>query len=219
MSHDLKAPLVTLQGMAGLLAEDCPELGEDGQHYVRRIDATVKQMGALIGDVLMLARVGREKHVVERISLEEVVDIVLDRCAEMIAARGVKVTRAPLGEVWANQTQLEQVVTNLVTNAIKYLGDTTTPLVEIGRVVRDGTTEYYVRDNGIGIDPAYHARVFEAFQRLKDVEAEGTGVGLAIVKKIVEGAGGQLRIESAAGAGATFFFSWPQDGGALPPAP
>jgi len=205
--------------MAGLLVEDCgPQLGEDGQHYLNRILATVAQMGALIGDVLALSRVGREGHAAERIPLDEVVDVVLDRCAEMIAGRGVTVTRAPLGEVWGNRTQLEQVVTNLVTNAIKYMGETTTPLVEIGQVERDGAVEYYVRDNGIGIDPAYHARVFEAFQRLKDVEAEGTGVGLAIVKKIVEGAGGRMRIESAAGAGSTFFFSWPKDGGELPPA-
>ncbi len=176
-------------------------------------------MGALIGDVLALARVGREKQACERVALDEVVDVVLDRCAEMIAARGVAITRAPLGHVWGHHTQLEQVLTNFVTNAIKYLGDTNAPRVEIGRAERDGVTEYYVRDNGIGIDPAYHGRVFEAFQRLKDIEVEGTGVGLAIVKKIVDAAGGRLRIESAAGAGATFFFSWPQDGGALPPAP
>jgi signal transduction histidine kinase len=220
VSHDLKAPLVTLQGMAAMLAEDCgPQLSDDGRHYLSRMNATVAQMGALIGDVLMLARVGRDKHPGARIALDEVVDIVLDRCGDMIAARGVKVTRMPLGSVWGNQTQLEQVLTNLVTNAVKYLGDAAAPQVDIGRIEHGGITEYFVRDNGIGIDPAYHARVFEAFQRLKDVEAEGTGVGLAIVKKIVESAGGRLRIESAPGAGAAFFFSWPQVGGALPPAP
>jgi light-regulated signal transduction histidine kinase (bacteriophytochrome) len=196
--------------MAALLSEDCgPQLGEEGQHYLTRIDATVAQMGALIADVLALARAGRDKPAVEQIALDDVVDIVLDRCAERIAARGVKVTRAPLGTVRANQTQLEQVVTNLVTNAIKYMGDTPEPRIDIGSVERDGVVEYFVRDNGIGIDPAFHGRVFEAFQRLKDVEIEGTGVGLAIVKKIVEGAGGHIRLESAAGAGATFYFSWP----------
>jgi signal transduction histidine kinase len=210
VSHDLKAPLVTLQGMAALLGEDCgPQLGEDGQHYLKRIDATVAQMGSLIADVLALARAGRDKPAVADISLDDVADIVLDRCADRIAARGAKVTREHLGTVRANQTQLEQVLTNLVTNAIKYMGDTAEPRVEIGRVERDGIVEYFVRDNGIGIDAAFHGRVFGAFQRVNDVEVEGTGVGLAIVKKIVEGAGGRMRLESAAGAGATFYFSWP----------
>ena len=72
------------------------------------------------------------------------------------------------------------------------------------------TVEYYVRDNGIGIDARYHAKIFEPFQRLKDVEVEGSGIGLAIVKKILEAAGGELRVESAVGAGSTFFFTWPQ---------
>lgn len=93
---------------------------------------------------------------------------------------------------------------------MKYLGDTPSPWVEVGSVDRGSAVECFVRDNGIGIDPAHHTRVFEIFQRLKDVEAEGTGVGLAIVKKIVEAAGGRVWVESAPGAGATFRFTWPR---------
>ena len=93
---------------------------------------------------------------------------------------------------------------------MKYLGTPKEPLIEIGRAERNGVVEYYVRDNGIGIDAAYHAKVFEPFQRLKDIAVEGTGVGLTIVKKIVEGAGGTLRVESAPGKGSTFFFTWPE---------
>ncbi len=207
VSHDLKAPLVTLEGMAGLLLEDyAAELGEEGRHYLARMTATVGQMETLIRDVLALSRVGREGRPTEVVSLDEVVDVVLERLAEPIRARGVAVTRGSLGEVRAIRTQVEQLFANLIGNAVKYLGDTAAPAVEIGRTER----EFYVRDNGIGIDPAYHARIFETFQRLKDVEVDGTGIGLAIVKKIVEGAGGRLRVESAAGAGATFFFTWPQ---------
>jgi signal transduction histidine kinase len=113
--------------------------------------------------------------------------------------------------VRAQRTQIEQVFANLIGNAVKYLGAPAAPLIEIGRIDRDGSVDYYVRDNGVGIDPAYHAKIFEPFQRLKDVEAEGTGLGLAIVKKIVDGAGGKIRVESAAGAGSTFFFTWPQE--------
>lgn len=211
-SHDLKAPLVSLQGMAGLLLDECfHELGEQGRHYIERIAATVGQMASLIGNVLMLSRVGREERPTEGVVLDEVVDLVVERLAEPIRARGVKVTRGALGEVRGIRTQVEQVFSNLIGNAVKYLGAPAEPLIEIGRIDRDASVEYYVRDNGVGIDPAYHTKIFEPFQRLKDVEAEGTGLGLAIVKKIVEAAGGQLRIESAKGAGSTFFFTWPQE--------
>jgi signal transduction histidine kinase len=120
------------------------------------------------------------------------------------------VTRGALGEVRGLRAQVEHVLYNLVANAVKYLGPQATPQVEIGRAERDGTVEYFVRDNGIGVDPAYHAKIFEPFQRLKDVDEAGSGVGLTIVKKIVEAAGGRVRVESAAGAGSTFFFTWPQ---------
>jgi signal transduction histidine kinase len=211
-SHDLKAPVVSLQGMADLLAEECsPELGERGRHYVARIVATAGEMGALIGNVLSLARVGREERPAQVVLLDEVADLVIERLAEPIRARDVKVTRGALGEVRALRTQMEQVFSNLIGNAVKYLGTPAAPAIEIGRIGRGGSVEYYVRDNGIGIDPEYHPKIFAPFQRLKEVEVEGTGLGLAIVKKIVEGAGGQLRVESAVGAGSTFFFTWPQE--------
>jgi len=119
------------------------------------------------------------------------------------------VTRGELGTVQAIRTQMEQVFANLIGNAVKYIGDTADPHVEIGKIERGAHTEYFVRDTGIGIAPEYHARVFETFQRLKDVEVEGSGVGLAIVKKVIEAAGGTLRLESEVGKGSTFFFTWP----------
>ena len=209
-SHDLKAPLVSLQGMAGLLLEECSgQLGEDGRHYVDRISATVAEMGTLIGNVLTLSKIGREQNPTEVVSLDEVADIVIDQLADPLRARDVKVTRGTLGEVRAQRTEMEQIFSNLVGNALKYLGTPENPHIEVGRLERDGSVEYYVRDNGIGIDPAYHAKIFEPFQRLKELDVEGSGVGLAIVKKILDAAGGRLRVESAKGAGATFFFTWP----------
>ena len=99
---------------------------------------------------------------------------------------------------------------NLLGNAIKYLGDVAEASVEVGTVDRGAFVECYVKDNGIGIDPAYHERIFEVFQRLKEVEVDGTGVGLAIVKKIVQASGGRIWVESAKGQGATFRFTWPK---------
>jgi signal transduction histidine kinase len=105
---------------------------------------------------------------------------------------------------------------NLVGNAVKYLGDTSQGRVEVGAVDRGAFVECSVRDNGIGIDPAYHERIFEVFQRLKDVEVEGTGVGLAIVKRIVQASGGRIWVESAKGQGATFHFTWPKGSASEP---
>jgi signal transduction histidine kinase len=166
-------------------------------------------MGALISNVLALSRIGREDGAPEQVALDEVADSVLERLAERIGARGVKVTRGALGEVHAVRSQMEQVLGQLIGNAVTYLGTQAEPQVEIGRRERDGAVEYFVRDNGIGMDAAYHAKVFEPFQRLKDVDAEGSGVGLTIVKKIVESVGGHVGVESSPGAGATFFFTWP----------
>ncbi len=215
VSHDLKAPLVTLHGMADLLAESSEkDLDEQGRHYVTRIKANAQQMERLVQDLLALSRIGREGRPPEAVPLDEVTDEILMEWGERIRARGVTVTRHELPTLWGVRTQIEQVVSNLLGNAIKYLGDTPAPVVEIG--AKDGggeLVECYVKDNGIGIDPAYHEKVFEIFQRLKETEAEGTGVGLAIVKKIVEGAGGRIWVESAKGRGAAFRFTWPKDEG------
>lgn len=211
VSHDLKAPLVTIQGMAGVLLEDfAPQLPPEGRHYVERIQANAQQMERLILDLLALSRIGREAHASGPVHLAELIDEVLAGFAEPIGARGIKVSQRDLGTLWGNRIQLEQVFGNLLGNAIKYLGDTPSPTVEIGSVDRGAFVECFVTDNGIGIDPAYHDKIFEIFQRLKEVDAPGTGVGLAIVKKIVDGAGGRIWVESAPGRGATFRFTWPK---------
>jgi signal transduction histidine kinase len=215
VSHDLKSPLVAIQGMASMIAADhADRLDERGRRYLERISANVAQMERLIADLLALSRVGREARRPERIAVNEIVDDVLAELADTIRSRGVKVTCGDLGCVVGIRTQLVQVWTNLVSNAVKYLGDQPEPVVEISATDRGDVVEYRVRDNGIGIDAAYHARIFELFQRLQDVDAEGSGVGLPIVKKIVEAAGGRVWVESVKGAGATFSFTWPKSSAA-----
>jgi signal transduction histidine kinase len=211
VSHDLKAPLVTIQGMASMLTQDCgPVLDERSRHYLARIEANIGQMERLIADLLALSRVGRDGRQPQQVCLTEVVDEVLAGMAETIRARGVKVECGEMPTVWGIRTQLAQVFSNLIGNAVKYLGDTDEPRVSVGASDRGVWIECFVRDNGIGVDPAYHGKVFELFQRLKDVPVEGSGVGLPIVKKIVEAAGGRIWVESAKGHGATFFFTWPK---------
>jgi signal transduction histidine kinase len=129
-----------------------------------------------------------------------------------VMRRDVEVRIHPLPAVWAIPTHVQQVFANLVSNAFKYLGDHPDHVVEVGAVDHRAAVEFYVRDTGIGIDPKYHTTVFEIFQRLCDSEAEGTGVGLAIVKKIVDAYGGRIWVESTSGHGATFRFTWPKTG-------
>ena len=212
VSHDLKAPLISLEGMAALLLDEyAGKLDEGAQHYLKRLMASSKQMETLIIDLLTLSRIGREGRAAEAVSLNQVVDDLILEWGEIIRAKKIRVTRHELPTLWGVRTQIQQVMTNLLSNAVKYLGDPPDPAIEIGAKDGDGKMfECYVQDNGIGIDPKYHEKIFETFQRLKEIETEGTGVGLAIVKKIVEGAGGRIWVESAKGEGATFRFTWPK---------
>jgi PAS domain S-box-containing protein len=196
VSHDLKAPLVTLQGMSGILLEEYGDkLEGEGRHFLERIQENTRQMESLIMDLLALSRIGREARTPEVVSLSEVVNEFLLEMAERIQERGITVVRGDLGTVWAIRVQMEQVIGNLLSNAIKYIGDIPSPVVEIGSLDRGDYLEIHVKDNGIGIDPAYHERIFEIFQRLGEIETEGTGIGLTIVRKIVEAAGGRVWVE------------------------
>jgi signal transduction histidine kinase len=114
-----------------------------------------------------------------------------------------------------SRLRLRQVFSNLVSNAFKFLGQQPAPQVELGwQVITENEAdfiEFFVRDNGIGISPDYHARIFGTFERLRQIDVPGTGIGLSIVKRIVEGRGGAVRVESAPGSGATFLFTVPAD--------
>jgi GAF domain-containing protein len=210
VSHDLKAPLVTIQGMSSILMDDfTAALGPDGVHLLSRIQANTERLERLISDLLALSRIGREARDAETLEVTDLVQGVLAEYADRIDSRGITVVCGDLGRVSAIRTQMEQVFGNLVGNAIKYMGDQPSPRIEIGALPRGDVVEYSITDNGVGIDPAYHGKVFEIFHRLHEVEADGTGVGLPIVKKIVEAAGGKVWIESARHRGATFRFTWP----------
>ncbi len=212
VTHDLRAPLVALQGMASMLAEaKGVQLDDEGRHYLDRLVHNTSHMERLIQDLLEFSRVGRLRQAPEAVAVAEVVDWLLLQWGDLLRERGVKVVCRDLPVLWGERTRIEQVYQNLIGNALKFLGaDNPAPMIEVGAEDRGGEWECYVSDNGIGIDPAYHGKVFELFQRLREVEAEGTGIGLAIVKKIVELAGGKMWIESEAGKGATFRFTWPK---------
>ncbi len=210
-SHDLKAPVLSLYGMASVLIEDYGEkLDEKGKHYLQRLISNASFMEQLIADLLEFSRVGRGEERPRVLNGEEVIKNVLDQCYASMKARSVKVTcLTPLPSVFFDRTRLTQLFLNLISNSIKFMGDQSQPMIEIGGRSTDQFVEFYVKDNGIGIDPQHHQLIFGVFQRLKEVDVEGTGIGLAVVKKIVDLAEGKIWFESEKGEGATCFFRLP----------
>ena len=211
VSHDLKSPLVTVGGLVGLLehhakAGEIKELEEDID-YIR--DA-ILQMDRLLTELLNLSRVGRLVNPPERVPLTELVREAINLVAGEIAERGVDVeivSAMPI--VFVDRLRLREVFQNLIENAVKYMDDQPNPRIEIGCRLEEEKPVIYVRDNGRGINPKYHAKVFNLFERL-DADDKGAGVGLALVKRIVEVYEGRIWIESdGEGHGSTFCFTVP----------
>jgi two-component system sensor kinase FixL len=136
----------------------------------------------------------------------------LDQCDSRIREGNIAIkVHSPLPSVVFDRNALCKIFLNLISNGMKFMGEQPRPCIEIGGREVDGYVEYYVKDNGIGIDQKYHDKVFKMFQRLKDVSVEGTGIGLAIVQKIIDMAGGRIWFESEVGRGTTFFFRIPKE--------
>jgi PAS domain S-box-containing protein len=215
ISHDLKSPLITIQGFLGLLLQDAASGNvELMQRDAAFISDAVQKMEQLLNELLELSRIGRVVNPPRETPVGELVREALDMVAGRLQGRGVQVEIAPGllqahggPTVYGDRARLREVWQNLIDNAIKYTGDQPEPRIEIGRR-RDGDESvFYVRDNGIGIDPRYHDEVFGLFNKL-DPQTEGAGVGLAIVQRIVEVHGGRVWVESAgAGQGSTFCFT------------
>ena len=211
VSHDLKSPVVALQGLVSILIEDYGgRFDADGRRYLDRLAANATHMDRLIRDLLALSRVGRTEVRYESVAVEELLAEIVATHAETIRARHVRLDVGFLPMVVADRLQLGQVFENLLSNALKFLGDQPEPVIGVWCEALEGVVRFEVRDNGIGIDPSYHDRIFAIFQRLQDIEVEGTGVGLAIVKKIVEQAGGRISVQSSKGQGSVFSFTWPR---------
>jgi signal transduction histidine kinase len=210
VTHDLRAPLRNLQGYVRALVEDCsPGLGEECRGYIRSIEQIAVKMDTLIADVLEFSRIARTGLPTSRLGLRPAVDEAVALLKSTIEAKAAKLELAvePEVSVMAHQQTLVQVLTNLLANALKFVAEGTPPQVRIRAERRNSNRmRLWVEDNGIGIDPAQHARIFEVFQRLHGEEKyPGTGIGLALVKKGVERMGGQVGVESMPGLGSSFW--------------
>jgi signal transduction histidine kinase/DNA-binding LacI/PurR family transcriptional regulator len=212
VSHDLKAPLVTIKGFLGYLREDA--LSGNSRRLesdIRRIADAADKMHALLSDLLELSRIGRMMNKPEDIPFNDLVIEALALTDGRLREGGVKVNvEEGLPTVFGDRQRLVEVIQNLVDNAAKFMGPQPTPLIEIGTSgMKDGMPVIHIRDNGVGIAPEFHERIFGLFNRL-DPTVEGTGIGLTLVRRIIEFHGGRIWVESEAGKGAKFLFTLPQ---------
>ena len=210
VTHDLRAPLRNLQGYVRALVEDClPGLSESCRGYVGSIEQVAVKMDGMIADVLEFSRLARTDLPTRKLDVLAAVEEALALLNSTIEAKAARLELAVEAQaaVMAHQQTLLQILTNLLSNALKFVPEGTRPEVRIRTERRNATrVRLWVEDNGIGIDPAQHARIFEVFQRLHGEETyPGTGIGLALVRKGVERMGGQAGVESVPGRGSRFW--------------
>ncbi len=212
-SHDLQEPLRNVASCLQLLEKDYKsQLGADADQYIHYAVDSATRMKTLIQDLLAYSRVVTKGKAPERVECEQVLDRTKMSLGLAIAEAGAVITHDPLPTIYADDTQLLQVFQNLVGNAIKFRRDES-PKVHVSAAKNTNEWVFVVKDNGIGIESRHLDRIFVIFQRLhKRSEYQGTGMGLAIVKKVIERHGGRVWVESEPGVGTTFYFTIPEKG-------
>ena len=209
VSHDLKSPLVTINGYLGYIEQDAASGNMDRlKKDTQRIQEAVNKMHKLLSELLELSRIGRMMNIPENIAFVDLVNDAVEIVHGQLALNRIALQIQPnLPSVRGDRQRLAEVLQNLIDNAAKYMGDQPDPRIVIGQQGEEqGKPVFFVRDNGIGIAPEYHERIFGLFNKL-DAKSEGTGVGLALVKRIIEFHGGRIWVESEAGKGSTFYFT------------
>lgn len=213
VSHDLRAPLRAINGFSEVLIEDYLHLfDEDGKTIVEEIIANSKKMGQLIDNLLEFSRVGKQHISISTVDMAQLLNNVISELKQLEPNRTFTLTIHPLPKVKGDRNMLKQVFLNLISNAFKYTGKKEEPLIEVGSYTKNDSQVYFVKDNGAGFDMRYYDKLFGVFQRLhSSFEFDGTGVGLAIIHKIVTKHGGKVWAEAKINEGACFYFSLPID--------
>lgn len=213
VSHDLRAPLRAIDGFSRILLEDyAGKLDEDGKRVLEVIRSNTQNMGRLIDDLLVFSRLGRKQIEASPINMSHLADDVFQQLKFGLTDQKIQFKLAPLPCTTGDPALIRQVFVNLLSNAAKYSRPRAETLIEVNCRTENGDCIYYVRDNGVGFDMTYAQKLFGVFQRLHSVEEfEGTGVGLAIVQRIVQRHGGRVWAEGKVDEGATFYFSLPKE--------
>jgi light-regulated signal transduction histidine kinase (bacteriophytochrome) len=219
VSHDLRAPLRGIDGFSQALLEDYgSKLDAKAQDYLLRVRTAAQRMGDIIDDLLRLSRVERTKVRRQRVDLSRMAEQTIELLRKSAPARNVDVVvrQGVEGDVDAGLFLL--VFENLLANAWKFTMKSASPTIEFGSVLEGARATLFIRDNGVGFNPAYAGKLFAAFQRLhSDEEFPGTGIGLAIVQRVVHRHGGRIWAEGAEGQGATFYFTLSPEPRSQPP--
>lgn len=208
ISHDLRAPLRAIDGYSAMLSGNFSAmLPPEGKAYLQKMSANARKMGHLIDALLSFSRFNLQKLAPEEVDLSKLVKHVLTSFATEQAERHITIDIGPLPPCTADPILIREVIYNLVSNAVKFTRKQHVPHIEIGSFCKDSTNIYFVKDNGVGFDMEYYDKLFGVCQRLHGMEEfEGTGVGLAISKNIIERHGGKIWAQGEPGKGATFYF-------------
>jgi two-component system sensor kinase len=210
VSHDLRTPLRAIDGFSRILMEEHGEkLDDEAKRLFKIVRDKTQKMGQLISDILAFSRMGRKEVSISKINMEKLVNEVLVELKEAAHGRTVEVEIKALPPATGDRAMIRMVVANLLGNAIKFTGTRKDAKVEFGGKVEGKESVYYVKDNGAGFEMEYAHKLFGVFQRLHGEEFEGTGIGLAIVGRIIKKHGGRVWAEGKPGEGATFYFTLP----------
>jgi PAS domain S-box-containing protein len=217
VSHDLRAPLRAIDGFSRMLVEDCADrLDDEGRRYLKVIISNTHKMGQLIDDLLAFSRMGRKSLEATSLDLHHMARSVFTELREQHADRAIEARIEEIPSGRGDPAMIRQVFVNLISNAIKYSRGRNPAIIEIGARVDPKETVYWVRDNGVGFQMEYAHKLFGVFQRLHtSQEFEGTGVGLALVQRIIQRHGGRVWAEGRPGEGATFYFTQPRQAEAI----
>jgi signal transduction histidine kinase len=209
VSHDLRSPLRAIHGYTKILSEDYEgKFDEDGKQMMEGVMRNAKKMGQLIDDLLTFSRTGKTELQKKDIDMTDLAKNILKDLKTSLPPFKTKITIEKLPHAMADYNLISLVLTNLISNAIKYSATKEYPEATFGSTIKDGKVVYYIKDNGVGFDMQYYNKLFGVFQRLHSAEEfEGTGVGLALVHRIISRHGGKIWAEAKEGEGATFFFT------------
>lgn len=211
VSHELKSPIVTIKGFLGMLQRDLQRNDpKQIESDFQRIAGATDKMHELLSNLLEYSRNGRFLNPPEEIDPVLLIQEALDNLDARLRSKNVAISILPsLPKIHGDRIRLREVFENMIDNAAKYMGDQPAPLIEIGAQQKDGEHAFYVKDNGMGIEPAYQVRIFALFEKLNPA-SEGTGIGLTLVKRIIETHGGRIWVESGGrGKGTAFWFTLP----------
>ncbi|NEV94005.1 GHKL domain-containing protein [Psychroflexus sp. YR1-1] len=211
VSHDLRTPLRAIYGFSQVLLEDfVHQMDEEAQTLFAEIIENTRKMGDLIDNLLEYARINKQNVFQTKIDVQELVETLVQELKQLYPERHISVSLKKLPEMQGDHNMIKQVFSNLLSNSFKYTGKKEKSVIEVGSYTEQDEIVYFVKDNGAGFDERYYNKLFGVFQRLhSSTEFEGTGVGLAIVEKIVHKHQGRVWAEGKLGEGACFFISFP----------